>query len=241
MALSGQNVVDLVEALSWPLLVLVLVLYLGPPLREAIRRLRELSFKAGPGGIEASGKAEAAVLVAAAVGKGQHAVAQPGEAPIAELSEKVHETIDVAFDERGASRVAGQRILWVDDKPQNNAYERKALEAMGLRIDLADSTEAALDRLRRRDYDLVISDMKRGGDVQAGLKLLAAASQEAPGLPVVVYSLSTALHEQALAHGAKGATASTDELFDLVLRNLGIEPPARMRRVHGKKLGYRAR
>ena len=38
-------------------------------------------------------------------------------------------------------------ILWVDDRPENNTYERQAFEAMGIRFTLALSTNDAFERL----------------------------------------------------------------------------------------------
>ena len=39
-------------------------------------------------------------------------------------------------------------ILWVDDRPDNNTYERQAFETMGLRFTLALSTDEAFERFR---------------------------------------------------------------------------------------------
>jgi hypothetical protein len=39
------------------------------------------------------------------------------------------------------------QILWVDDRPENNVYERQAMESMGLQFTLALSTSEALDVL----------------------------------------------------------------------------------------------
>ena len=241
MALTGDNVVELVKALSWPILVLFVVFYLRSPLRKKLGEFEELNFKAGPGGIEASGKTAAALQMAAAAGAAAEKNRKPGEdaRPIAEISEKVRDTVDVAFDSQGASRVAGQRILWVDDRPDNNLNERHALEAMGLRIDLATSTREALARLGKARYRLVITDMKRQDDPQAGLALLNEVGQRWQGLPVIFYSLSSGLFDEASAQGAVGATSSTEQLFALVLRSLGLEPPAHLLATKARKRGRR--
>ena len=42
-------------------------------------------------------------------------------------------------------------ILWVDDRPENNTFERQAFEAMGIRFTLALSTDDAFERLGRID------------------------------------------------------------------------------------------
>lgn len=51
------------------------------------------------------------------------------------------------------------RILWVDDQPDNNTYERQAFEAMGLLFTLAKSTNEAFEKLAQNRYAVIISDM----------------------------------------------------------------------------------
>ncbi len=54
-----------------------------------------------------------------------------------------------------------RQILWVDDRPDNNIYERKAIESMGLEFSLALCTEEALTLLSHRRFAAIISDMGR--------------------------------------------------------------------------------
>lgn len=41
-------------------------------------------------------------------------------------------------------------ILWVDDRPKNNIYEREAFAALGFKFDLALSTDEALQKLKQK-------------------------------------------------------------------------------------------
>jgi len=66
----------------------------------------------------------------------------------------------------------GAQILWVDDNPDNNIYERRILRSLGVFVDLARSTGEALSMLQQTTYDAVISDMARGGVPDEGLKFL---------------------------------------------------------------------
>lgn len=67
------------------------------------------------------------------------------------------------------------RVLWVDNLPSNNRYERTMLHALGMFVDLSTSTEDALAKVAARGgYDVIISDMGRPHDAQAGYTLLAA-------------------------------------------------------------------
>lgn len=71
-----------------------------------------------------------------------------------------------------ASVLQGAQILWVDDRPSNNLYERHLLRSLGVFVDLARSTEEALEMLQDTYYDAVISDMGRVGVQDEGLRLL---------------------------------------------------------------------
>jgi CheY-like chemotaxis protein len=77
---------------------------------------------------------------------------------------------------RRASRVASilqeAQILWVDDNPDNNIYERRMLRSLGIFIDLARSTQEALSMLQHTEYDVVISDMEREGVPDEGIRFL---------------------------------------------------------------------
>ena len=78
---------------------------------------------------------------------------------------RVDEIVDVVRAARPASGAAADgwrnRILWVDDRPENNTYERQAFEAMGLRFTLALSTDEAFERLSQGKFAAIISDMGR--------------------------------------------------------------------------------
>lgn len=84
------------------------------------------------------------------------------------------------------------QILWVDDSPQNNAYEIAALEGAGVRIVLATSTDEAMRALDKSTFSVVITDMTReeGGKrvTDAGAKLIKRMRAEKLQTPVVVYT-----------------------------------------------------
>jgi hypothetical protein len=53
------------------------------------------------------------------------------------------------------------KLLWVNYRPENNVYERKALESMGLEFTLALSTDEALQMLGVHRFAAIISDIGR--------------------------------------------------------------------------------
>ena len=85
-------------------------------------------------------------------------------------------------------KIEGSRAPWVDDRPQNNRYERQALEALGIRIDLSTSTDSALEMAAEAPYRLIISDMDRPPDPNAGYTLLDALGRKHMNIPVVLYT-----------------------------------------------------
>jgi CheY-like chemotaxis protein len=97
-----------------------------------------------------------------------------GETPASEA--QLHKIVETV---RAASPVPVEtadgwrnHILWVDDRPENNTYERQAFEAMGLRFTLALSTDEAFERLSQVKYAAIISDMGRREGPHEGYVLL---------------------------------------------------------------------
>jgi CheY-like chemotaxis protein len=106
------------------------------------------------------------------------------------------------------------RVLWVDDRPEGNVHERRMLERLHADIELADSTDAALQLLVGREYELIITDLTRVDrdgvdDREAGLDLLRFLAA-APGVsPVIVYA--GRIDDRAAQARALGARAVTDD------------------------------
>ena len=119
------------------------------------------------------------------------------------------------------------RILWVDDRPKNNAYERRAFEAVGLEVLLALSTDEALRRLSDdKHFGAVISDMGRKEGPREGYVLLDALRGRGVTTPLVFYSSSNAPEHKAetIQHGGQACTNDPNELFEIVLDLLGSQP-----------------
>jgi CheY-like chemotaxis protein len=122
-----------------------------------------------------------------------------------------------------------RRVLWVDDRPSNNAYEIAALKDRGVQVDIATSTQEALRRLKRTAvFDAIVTDMHREEDGEgratAGLDLLRELHDRKVDIPVVVYASRDAvdLHRGAARRlGAVGATADPTELLELLAVNYG--------------------
>jgi len=119
------------------------------------------------------------------------------------------------------------RVLWVDDKPSNNEYERKRLRPHGLVFDCVVSTEEARQQLENESYDLVITDLGRehssDRSATAGEDFLDQPIVKDGGPPVIVYAGYWALSKRPalLARGAIEVTNDREVLLSTVLRLLG--------------------
>jgi CheY-like chemotaxis protein len=208
----------LLGVLVWPALLAYVLVRFGPALREFFFSVGELSFKGG--GFEATAKRKQAEASSALVAA---SVSHPGSAATPEsAAREAKEAADVVADSvtrqviRRASRSA---ILWVDDRPNNNVYERKALEALGVSFVLATSTDEALDRVKKQRFDAIISDMSRPPDQRAGYTLLEKLRASGNHTPFVIYAGSNAPEHKAEARsrGALGSTNRAAELFNYVI------------------------
>lgn len=116
-----------------------------------------------------------------------------------------------------------ERILWVDDSPENNEYERGAFEAMGITFSIARSTQEGLSLMVTERFAAIISDMGRREGPEEGYVLLKAVRESDPEIPFFIYAGSNAPEHKRKAKelGAQGSTNRPQELLDLVVRSLG--------------------
>lgn len=115
------------------------------------------------------------------------------------------------------------RVLWADDKPDNNEHERAAL---GVTFDLALSTEQALPMMRAGRCDLVTSDMGRPGDPQAGCTLLRAVRERGDATRYLLYTSScTETHMlEARTGGALGCSTQILQTMQMAIAALEARP-----------------
>jgi len=111
-------------------------------------------------------------------------------------------------------------ILWVDDRPDNNIYERQTLESMGITFTLALSTEDALVKLATQRFAAIISDMGRKEGPREGYVLLERVRQTDQQTPFFIYTGSNApAHKrEAKERGAQGSTNRAEELVDMIIQ-----------------------
>lgn len=215
-------ITKLLNVLIWPGVLLFILIRFGRDLREFFSSLGELSLKGA--GFEASLKRKQAEVVAAL----SAAVAsKPDEDRTREsVAKEAMIAADVVAEvvtPRAIRRASRSTVLWVDDNPNNNSYERQALAALGVSFVLAQSTDEALKKISRQRFDAMISDMGRPPDSRAGYTLLDKLRSSGDQTPFIIYAGSRDPEHVAESrhHGAIGCTNNANELFEMVLSVLG--------------------
>jgi CheY-like chemotaxis protein len=222
--------VSLLQVVVWPLIVLLVLSFLGKPIKNYLDELRkdkgvsEVNVEAGATGVKLNIKREVEVAtnLSLAVKKWEPTEASEasGESlPSEARTQEVLNTVSKAATSQTVQQVAGARVLWVDDNHVNNYYERSALEALGIQFTLSKSTEDGLKKARTKSYAAIISDQARPSDQQAGYTLLEALHKEGITTPFILYSSSNRPEHKAeiIRRGGFGTTNSPQELFQLVI------------------------
>lgn len=142
--------------------------------------------------------------------------APTSETDIQKIVDAVRQAVPARSPETDGWR---NHVLWVDDRPDNNVYERQAFEAVGLRFTLAFSTNEALDLLKLHKYAAIISDMGRREGAREGYVLLDEIRRLGDQTPFFIYSRSILPEHkrEVTAHGGQGSANNPQELFQMVM------------------------
>jgi len=221
------TILDALSKLAWPILVAVILWKLYPSIRGIIDS-RGFTVKVG----------EMEVTV-------QEASDQL-RTQVEDLQEKVS---GLRLQVEGAQAATGltlaaeprqpepkpiKRVLWVDDNPENNAFEIAKLRDDDLQVVQATSTDEAMGILLsgRLEVDAIISDMGRReqgkNQPEAGLTLIQEARGADIQAPIFIYASPRAVaryRDEIREAGGSGATASPIELFELIRTHGGTGSP----------------
>ncbi|MCK5708166.1 MAG: response regulator [Candidatus Aureabacteria bacterium] len=105
-----------------------------------------------------------------------------------------------------------KRILIVDDEEIMRSFLFDLLQDEGYDVEQCDSGEAAIERTEKRDYDLIISDIKMQG--KDGYDVLKAVRTIKPDIKVLLMT-GYALDEEGTEIVAKGANGFILKPFDI--------------------------
>lgn len=104
-------------------------------------------------------------------------------------------------------------VLLVEDKAELRAMLRKALERSGYTVDEAPDGNVAIEKVRSRTYQLVLSDLKLPG--HSGLDVLREAKKAEPTLPVILVTAYGSVEE--------AVTAMKEGAFDFIQKPVDLD------------------
>jgi DNA-binding NtrC family response regulator len=104
-------------------------------------------------------------------------------------------------------------VLLVEDKTELRAMLRKALERDGYTVDEAPDGNAAIEKVRSRRYQLVLSDLKLPG--HSGIDVLREARRAEPTLPVILVTAYGSVEE--------AVTAMKEGAFDFIQKPVDLD------------------
>jgi DNA-binding NtrC family response regulator len=115
-----------------------------------------------------------------------------------------------------------QRVLIVDDESLSREFLMEAAQTLGCRADAVPDGAQALERLKSRSYDLLITDLRMPG--MDGLEVIRQAATACPGMPAVLLTAFGTIEAavQAMKLGAADFLLKpcTPETLELVLRRI---------------------
>ena len=126
--------------------------------------------------------AKVATPLGAATAEAQQAIAEDDIKKFVELI-RVAEPVRAEYSEEWRNK-----ILWVDDQPEDNTFERQAFNAMGLEFTLALTTDEAFKKLSQNKFATIISDMGRVEGPREGYVLLDRLRKEGDQTPLFFYA-----------------------------------------------------
>jgi len=215
--LSGI-VIAFIEAISWPLIVLLTLIVFHAPLKDFIGNLSTL--KLGP--LEAQ-REQAEKIVDSLKQAAKEQKQDDPQLSSDENTRNIPKLAKQAVNPLMMRQLSKTRILWVDDHPENNTYQRNALEALGIRFTIVTSTEIALKELKSKEFDAIISDMDRSPDKVAGYTLLDEVKAMNINVPFILYARGGNREERkkdALRKGAFASVSGPQTLFETVINAL---------------------
>lgn len=208
--------------LSWPPIVLFIVLYFQKEIRTVLpilsKRLRRASFVGNT--LEFSEMDVKAI--SNAIESGAEQLKDKPEELVKFVKNQVGKLPSVGSKKYLDFSVFSKRsILWVDDEPLNNYIEMNLFKQYGSHINFVNSTDEAKTILRLNSFDLIISDIHRIENAQsnpdAGYELLEYLKGQNIKIPLIFYTGSVRRVNLSKAKGAFGMVDEASDLFAMAI------------------------
>ena len=126
----------------------------------------------------------------------------------------------------GNNKRIQNRVLWVDDYPINNELVMRLFEDKQIVFDIAISTKQGLDLYKKNAYDVIITDMGRGYQSDAGIEFIKELNALKCETPIIVYASRNAIHRYgdiALSLGAAKVTNGISNIIAILSEILEIK------------------
>lgn len=123
------------------------------------------------------------------------------------------------------TRKKQNRILWVDDYPINNEAVINLFSAIDIQFDIAISTKQGIEMYKQGVYDMIITDMGRGDESDAGLSLIKGLKSLGCQIPIIVYASCRAIAmygEDAIQLGAYAVINGIGNIISLIYDILDV-------------------
>jgi CheY-like chemotaxis protein len=195
---TWQRVLQVLPALLWPLVIVLALLLFRRKIADKLSDIT--SVKVAP--FEARFAERLAEV-------------QQSGTPASSPAER-RDAIGRAY--RAREWCVGKRILWVDDHPGTNHQLGELFrQVLGVSVRYALTTDEAMtELLTDSGYTAVITDMVRGDDDRAGLRLIERMRAEHVYRPTIIYSMRDSA-EAGVPAGAFGRTNRADPLRHYVI------------------------
>ncbi|MCT7983773.1 response regulator [Laspinema sp. A4] len=222
-----NGILSLIQIIIWPAFAVFFVTYFGDSLKTLLNNISGLTLKAGPSGVEASFTRQlesAAMLGAASEQKksSQDSSERRENTDANHESQKIIHAIKRVSDPQISEELLTKKVLWVDDGLEENSYEQKALEVLGVQCSFSRNTEEAIAKIKASPYHAIISDIERPPDDRAGYTLLEELRRSGYYMPYILYDRIILPEHQSEAKrlGANGCTTQPTELFETIISAL---------------------
>jgi CheY-like chemotaxis protein len=136
------------------------------------------------------------------------------------------EDIDEIIKEAEGTKITNlseKNLLWIDDNPSNVRYEINTFSQLGISVIQARNGKEALEIIKSKSIDVIISDFKRDNDTAyTGYGLFDELKNQNIKIPYIFYSARTK-PEHVIASKERGAVTQTNrplELYNAVMTSI---------------------
>lgn len=211
------------QKLIYPTTLIIILFLFKNQFSHFIENLGKLSVKAGNSGISVTAEIMGNTIgyvVESSLNKLASVEQNNRNQYISNTVKGIETTIEKLQSNIG--KLNHKKIIWVDDHPENNISEIKAFETMGITIITSLNNEDALKKIKKQNYDLIISDYFSDDGFKKGLSLLKQIFDLGYNTPLIFYTgrATRDIKTEAENNGAFGIVDTSGELSALVLKCL---------------------